>query len=308
MSVIELGAMLLVLAALYRYLNDRFLRLPPAIGVMTLALATSLALAAAGALFHQISDSARHMMRDIDLHESVLRGMLGYMLFAGALKTDLKDLARRRWTVMLLATAGVLISTAIVGFLTWGLTAAIGLGVRPIDCFIFGALISPTDPVAVVSILRRAGVPRETEAVMVGESLFNDGVGIVAFLGLISGATSPADASIARLIGFFVWAAIGGALFGLAAGWLAYRMLRTVDNYQVEILLTVALVAGGFALADRLNLSGAIAMAVAGLVIGNFARERAMSKTSLQNLDTVWELARRWIRPGTPCHTGMQAA
>jgi CPA1 family monovalent cation:H+ antiporter len=290
MSLLELAAALVVLAALFRYLNDTLLRLPPAVGVMALALGASLVIGLISAFVPGLEHTVAAVVGAADLRATLLHGMLGFILFAGAVKTDVKKLASRKWSVTLLATIGVLISTGIIGLLTWGLLALLAIPVRPIYCFLFGAVISPTDPVAVLGILRKAGVPQETEVTITGESLFNDGVGIVVFLGLMEFTAGPEQASAARLIELFLQQALGGVALGLVSGWLVCQMLRPVDNYQVEILLTFALVAGGFTLADRLQVSGPIAMAVAGLLIGDLARSRAMSSTTQHNLDTVWEL------------------
>ncbi len=290
MSHLELAASLVVLAAAFRYLNDVALKLPPAVGVMALALATSLLLGLTGQVVPGVSERVKAAVGAIDLGQALLHGMLGFILFAGAIRINLRELAARKWTVTVLATVGVLISTAVIGLLVWGLLTVLGIPVRPVYCFVFGALISPTDPVAVLAILRRAGVPKETEVTIVGESLFNDGIGIVVFLGLLGFATSPEETGVFEQAGLFAWEAVGGVAFGLAGGWAVYRMLRGVDNYQVEILLTFALVAGGFTLADRLHVSGPIAMATAGLVIGSRARARALSEVTGRNLDTVWEL------------------
>jgi CPA1 family monovalent cation:H+ antiporter len=290
MTHLELAAVLVVLAATFRYLNDTVLKLPAAVGVMALSLAAATLAGLAGAAVPWLGDQFRSAVGKVDLGRTFLHGMLGFILFAGALKVDVGKLAARKWSVTVLATVGVLISTAVVGGLTWALLAALGEPVRPVYCFLFGALISPTDPVAVLAILRRAGVPDEAEVTIVGESLFNDGVGIVVFLGVLAFATAPEQTGVLQLVGLFLWEALGGAALGLAAGWAVYRMLRSVDNYQVEILLTVALVAGGFALADRIGVSGPLAMALAGLLIGSRARQQAMSPTTARNLDTVWEL------------------
>ncbi len=161
---------------------------------------------------------------------------------------------------------------------------------RPIYCLLFGALIAPTDPIAVMAILRQAGVPRDLEVMIAGESLFNDGVGVVVFLALLELATGESDGGSAHILGLFAWEAVGGAVFGFATGWLAFRMLWSVDNYRLEVLVSVALVAGGYAMANALHMSGPIAMVVAGLLIGNHARAHAMSPTTQENLDTFWEL------------------
>jgi CPA1 family monovalent cation:H+ antiporter len=290
MSTFEIASVLLVIAACFSYLNYTLLKLPPAIGVTVLALAGSLLLVLVGTFVPWVEQQARAVVGGIDLTQTFLRGMLGFMLFAGALHINLHDLASRKWTVTVLSTVGVLLSTAVVGFLTYGLLTAVGFHVRLVYCLLFGALISPTDPIAVLAILRQSGVPKDTEIKIAGESLFNDGVGVVVFVGILEVATGEAGFDIGHLAGLFLTEAVGGAAFGLAAGWLVYRLLRSVDNYQVEVLLSLALVAGGYALADRLHVSGPIAMVVAGLLIGNIGRAYAMSDKTVQNLDTFWEL------------------
>jgi CPA1 family monovalent cation:H+ antiporter len=290
MRPVEVAAALVVLAAAFRYVNDKLLGMPAAVGVMALALGTSLLIALAAAAVPGVDSWVKAAVRSADMGQTLLNGMLGFILFAGAIKTDLRALASRKWTVTALATVGVLISTGVVGFLTWGTLGAIGFHARPIYCFIFGAVISPTDPVAVLAILRRAGVPKDVEVTISGESLFNDGVGIALFTGLLSAATWPHGFDPLRLVGLIAREALGGAAFGLAAGWLVYRLLRTVDNYQVELLLTVALVAGGFTLANALCVSGPIAMATAGLLIGNYARKHALSRGALNHIDPFWEM------------------
>lgn len=290
MSPIEVAALLVVLAAAFRYLNDRLLGLPAAVGVMALALGASLLVGVLDAVVPGVDAKLKGAILSANLGQTLLTGMLGFLLFAGALKTDLRALASHKWTVTVLATVGVLISTAAVGLLTWGMLHLIGFPVRPIYCFVFGAVISPTDPVAVLAILRRAGVPKEVEATITGESLFNDGVGIVVFATLLSVAIWPHAFDALRTAKFFAREALGGAAFGLAAGWLVYRLLRTVEDYQVELLLTVALVAGGFTLANALGFSGPIAMAVAGLLIGSLARKHALSEGALDHIDPFWEM------------------
>jgi monovalent cation:H+ antiporter, CPA1 family len=200
------------------------------------------------------------------------------------------ELAARKWSVLLLSTVGVVISTAVIGLLAWGLLNAAGIPARLIYCFLFGALISPTDPIAVMAILRQTGVPKEMEIKIAGESLFNDGVGVVVFLGLLEIATGGVSFDPVRLAGLFLWEAAGGAALGFGLGWITYRMLRSVDNYQVEVLLSLALVAGGYALADHIHMSGPIAMVVAGILIGNLGRAYAMSPTTVENVDKFWEL------------------
>jgi CPA1 family monovalent cation:H+ antiporter len=241
-------------------------------------------------LFPAVHRQADAFVHQIDFGRAVLQGMLGFLLFAGALHLDLGDLSRHKLAIALLATLGVLVSTAIVGALSWGLFTALGIEVRPIYCALFGALISPIDPIAVLALLKRVGAPRPLEVTIAGESLFNDGVGVVLFLGILETATGAAGVVPGRVATLFLREAVGGAAFGLAAGLVAYGLIKGVDDYRVEVLLSLALVAGGYALADALHLSGPIAMVVAGLLIGNQGRTFAMSPRTVEHLDSFWEL------------------
>ncbi len=290
MTAFEIAAGLVVLAAVFSYLNYTLLKLPTAIGATALALGASLLLVLAGLVVPAVEREARGLVARIDLQQAFLQGMLGFMLFAGALHVDLRELAARKWPVAVLSTVGMAISTTVVGLLTWMLLTALGVPARPVYCLLFGSLISPTDPIAVMAILRHAGVPKDMEVTIAGESLFNDGVGVVVFLGLLEVATGQAGLDAGHLAGLFLREAVGGAALGFGLGWVVYRMLRSVDNYKVEVLLSLALVAGGYALANALHMSGPIAMVVAGLLIGNHGRAHAMSPTTIQNLDTFWEL------------------
>ena len=290
MHPFDLLAVLLVLAAGLGYLNHRLLRLPPTVGLMALTLAASLAAVAAGEVFPALEDQAAAFVRRIDFGQAVLKGMLGFLLFAGALHLDLGDLSREKAAIAALATVGVAVSTLLVGGLAWCLLALLGIPMPPTSCLLFGALISPTDPVAVLALLKRVGAPRPLEATIAGESLFNDGVGVVAFLGLLEAAGGGQGLDPLHLAALFLREAVGGALFGLAAGYLVYRLLKSVDNYQLEVLLSLALAVGGYALADALGLSGPLAVVVAGLLIGNPGRQFAMSRATVGHLDTFWEL------------------
>jgi CPA1 family monovalent cation:H+ antiporter len=283
-------AILLVLAALFSYLNHRLLRLPTTVGLMALTLLASLASIAVGLVFPPVEHRAAAFVREIDFNQAVLHGMLGFLLFAGALHIDLDDLNQEKMPIALLATGGVILSTLVVGGLTWSLLALLAIPARPIYCFLFGALISPTDPVAVLALLKKVRASRRLEVTIAGESLFNDGVGVALFLGLLEIASAGHAFDPGHLLVLFLREAAGGATFGLAAGYLAYRLLKSVDNYHVEILLSLALVAGGYAAAESLHLSGPIAMVVAGLLIGNHGRLFAMSPTTVEHLDLFWEV------------------
>jgi CPA1 family monovalent cation:H+ antiporter len=290
MTVLQIAALLLSLAAIFSYLNHRYIRLPTTIGLMLIALLLSLALLGLdklGLVFP--AEWARYVLHEVNFNLTVLQGMLSFLLFAGALHVNLDDLAQQKWVIAILASIGVLVSTIMIGALTWWLLGMLGLQIDLIYCLLFGALISPTDPIAVMGILKTANAPKSLETKIAGESLFNDGVGVVIFLALL-GIASSGEVSAEEVIELFMVEAIGGVLFGLLVGWIAYRMLAKVDNYQVEILITLALVMGGYALAGAIHVSGPIAIVVAGLLIGNHGRVLAMSAKTREHLDTFWEL------------------
>jgi len=289
-DVLQIAALLLSLAAVFSYINYRYVRLPTTIGLMLIALLLSLMLLGLDKLGLAFpAEWARHVLEGVDFNLTLLHGMLSFLLFAGALHVNLDDLAQQKWVIIILASIGVLVSTFIIGGLTWWLLGILGLHIDLIYCLLFGALISPTDPIAVLGILKTAGAPKSMETKIAGESLFNDGVGVVIFLVLLGIATSG-QVSVEEVAELFLVEAVGGVLFGLLIGWIAYRMLASVDNYQVEILLTLALVMGGYALAGALHVSGPIAIVVAGLLIGNHGRVLAMSEKTREHLDTFWEL------------------
>jgi len=290
MSIFNILAILLTLSALFSYVNHRYIGLPTTIGLMVIALLMSLGLIGLSHLGIALEEGAEMMLRSIDLNETLLHGVLSYMLFAGALHIDINDLARVKWVVGSLATVSVLISTAIVALLMSLVLDLVGVPISFIYCLLFGALISPTDPIAVLGILKSAGTSESLEVKIAGESLFNDGVGVVVFIILLAMATGTEPVTANGIIILFVEEAIGGALFGLAAGLIAYAMLKSLDSYNIEILITLALVTGGYALADWLHISGPIAVVVAGLLIGNHGRSFAMSDNTREHLDTFWEL------------------
>jgi Na+:H+ antiporter len=285
----NLLAVVLTLSGAFGYLNYRFLGLPQTIGVMLVALAASVVLILCEALGLPLRGTAGRVVEDIHFEQTLMLGMLGYLLFAGALHIELNELAEQRAVVATLATVGVVTSTFLVGALTYALLHAVRVDIDWVHALLFGALISPTDPIAVLALLKAAGVPKGLEVTVVGESLFNDGVGVVVFLTLleVAAGTAPTATGISFLL--FKEAA-GGAALGLALGWITFQLLKTVDDYPLEILLTIALVSGGYALAAAFHTSGLIAIAVAGLLIGNYGRRFAMSASTRQNLDVFWEI------------------
>ena len=245
MSLINTVAILITLTAALGYVNHRFVRLPPIIGLMVLALGFSLLMLGLGAVGLGVEDRARDVLDGIDFNKTVLQGMLSLLLFAGALHVDINALARRRFMVGLLATVGVLLSTMIVASLAWAGSHVLGIEIRFIYCLLFGALISPTDPIAVLGLLKKVNAPESLETTISGESLFNDGVGVVLFTILYGVAVGGHAVDAAEVAVLFAEEVGGGILLGLVLGWGTYRLLRGVDEYAVEILLTLALVVGG---------------------------------------------------------------
>ncbi len=292
MTILDLIAWLMFITAGFSYLNHRYLKFPTSIGVMAIALVCSLALIGLGKLqwIPGLEDSARSLLESIDFNQLVLHGILGALLFAGALHINLEDLAKQKWIIALLATVGVALSTVIVGGLMYFVLQWLGIGIPFIYCLVFGSLISPTDPIAVIAILKTAGAPKELETKIAGESLFNDGVAVVIFMVILGIATGDHEPTVGSIALLFLKEAVGGALFGLAAGYAAYRLLKTVDNYQVEVLITLALVFAGYAAAEALHISAPIAAVASGLLIGNHGRTLAMSEKTIEHVDLFWEL------------------
>ncbi len=290
MSIFDLVALLLTVAAILGYINIRYVRLPTTIGIMLMSLMASLLLILAGQFFPIITEVAGTIVSEIHFEDALLDVMLSYLLFAGALHVDLSDLARQGRLIGTMATLGVVISTALVGTALYFLLPLFGMELDYIYCLLFGALISPTDPVAVLGILKKANVSKSLETKVTGESLFNDGVGVVVFLALFEIATGEHEFSWAHLGHLFLVEAVGGIAFGIALGFVGYYLLKMIDNYQVEVLITLALVTGGYSLAHYLHTSGPLAMVVAGLMIGNHGRALAMSDTTREHLDLFWEL------------------
>ncbi|HKI86553.1 MAG TPA: sodium:proton antiporter [Thermoanaerobaculia bacterium] len=300
MSFFLLVSILISLAAVFSYLNYRYIKLPTTIGVMLLALVASLTLVIVGPYAGGFREQAAELVSQIDFNQVVLHGMLGFLLFAGAIHVDL-DALRREWLpVSLLAIVGTLVSTCVTGGLTWLTLGWLGLGIPLLHALLFGALISPTDPIAVLGIFKSAGAPHQLEVQMGGESLFNDGFGVVVFLLILElsglGAAHGEGAAMTHSIGLgtigtLLLKEVGGAVvLGLLAGMVVYYMLKRVDNYQVEVLLTLALAMGLYALVDALRFSAPIAVVVAGLFVGNQGRAFAMTEKTREHVDTFWEL------------------
>lgn len=295
MTMINVLAILISLAALFSYINAKFIKLPTTIGLLLISLVMSLVIIASSSLGLGWEEPARELLAGIDFNQTLMHGMLSALLFAGALHVHLDELARQKWVVATLASIGVITSTFLIGFASFYIFGWLGIEMPLIFCLLFGALISPTDPIAVLGILKTVGAPKSLETKIAGESLFNDGVAVVVFLVLLSFVTIGSDThgsevTFVSVITLFLQEAVGGAIFGFVLGYVVYKMLGSIDNYQVEVLLTLALVLGGYSFAMYMHISGPIAVVVAGLLIGNAGRMFAMSDKTREHLDTFWEL------------------
>ncbi|MFQ6575393.1 cation:proton antiporter [Pseudomonas sp. UM16] len=289
--MLELVAAFICLTTLLTYLNYRFIGLPPTIGVMVTALFFSLLLQGLSVIgYPGLEDRVQSLMSQIDFNDLLMHWMLSFLLFAGALHVNLADLRNYRWPIGLLATVGVLIATVVIGYLAHWIFALFGWHVSLLYCLLFGALISPTDPIAVLGALRTANASKPLKTTIVGESLFNDGTAVVVFTVLLGIAQLGETPSVSETAILFVREAIGGALFGGLIGYITYRMIKSIEQYQVEVMLTLALVIGGSAMAYELHVSAPIAMVVAGLIIGNLGRNLAMNEMTRRYLDGFWEL------------------
>ncbi len=292
MTPIDVAAILVVLAAVFGYVNYRLIGLPHTMGLTIMGAVASIAVVAVDALLPGLGlgQTVRAFFTGIDFRTALMDGMLAFLLFAGALHVDLSLILRRKWTILSLATIGVLLSTVIIGVGFKGLTLLLDLDVPLVWCLVFGALISPTDPVAVLGILKSVKVPASLEAKVAGESLFNDGVGVVVFSILLAAALGAGDFSVLHAVELFLLEAVGGAAFGLALGWIGFLAMRGIDEHNLEVLITIALVMGGYALAQALHISGPVAMAVAGLLIGNHGVSLAMSERTREHVQQFWSL------------------
>jgi monovalent cation:H+ antiporter, CPA1 family len=293
-SSFDLLAFLLALAAIFGWLNHRLLRLPLTVGLLLLALGGAVSLIAVDVAVPGLGlrPAIRDVLARVDFPSTLLNGFLSFLLFAGALEVDFAELFARKWTVLALATLGTVLSTGLIGGAFFAVSQALGIGIPILWCLVFGALISPTDPVAVLLVLKRVGIPRELQATVAGESLFNDGIGVVLFTLLVSlalndGAHAHGPLAVA---GLFLLEAVGGGLLGLAFGYAAFALIRSVDDYNVELIISLALVTVTYSLAGTLNLSGPVAVVVAGILMGSHGMEQGMSAATRQHLETFWLL------------------
>ena len=292
MDYYSIVTVLVVLSALFGYINVRFLKLPITIGLMVITIVFTCIVLLIAQFDNSLLIREKAFIQSIDFETVLLDIMLSFLLFAGALHTNFAQLRVQRGPILAFATFGVLVSTFLVGTSMFYLIQILGIEVSFINCLLFGALISPTDPIAVLGILKKAGAPKKLETKIVGESLFNDGVGVVVFLTIFAIASKPnAALDFSDIASLFGQEVIGGIVLGLILGWITYRLLRSIDNYEIEVILTLAAVMGGTLLAHKLHLSAPLAMVVAGLIVGNdTVRSSAMSETTEQYVDKFWEL------------------
>ncbi|MDE3208853.1 MAG: sodium:proton antiporter, partial [Pseudomonadota bacterium] len=290
MTLFETIAIILCLAAMASYINHAYMHLPATIGLMVISLVLSLVLIglAETGLIHV--GTVSYFVNRIDFNKLLLHGILAFFLFAGAMHVNLAELNRQKWPVMVMATLGVFFATFITGGLFWGAGQLLNLKIPLLHALLFGALIAPTDPISVLGIMKKMNTPKSLEVVITAESLFNDGVGIVVFLTLLSMVMSPRQPTVSGVSLFLLKEAVGGMALGYVMGKGVFLLLRKVNDYQVEILFTLALASGGYVLAELLHMSAPIAIVVAGLVMGNRGQVQGVESVSIQRLDLFWEL------------------
>lgn len=291
LTILEISAIFLSITALLTYVNHRFIGLPTTIGVMVISILLSIGAIFLGFLgFDQLIDYEVSLLEQLDFTEVLLDGMLSMLLFAAALHVNISDLKRYKLPIGILAGIGTIVSSLLIATALYFMLPLFDFGLPFLWCLLFGALISPTDPIAVMGILASAGAPKSIETVIAGESLFNDGIGVVIFvllLGILSSGDIPTANYVAHTLAV---EAGGGVLFGLVLGAILYYLLKSIDSYQEEVLLTLAGVIGGYALASHWHLSGPLAMVMMGLMVGNRGRELAMSDKTRHYIDLFWEL------------------
>ncbi len=290
MNFFELFSILVGLSAIFAYINIRYIKLPTAIGLMLVSIIFSLSIIATSRVFPALTADVKGWVSQFDLSDILLKAMLSFLLFAGAIHIKIKDL-RNEWpSIVLYSTLGVFISTIIIGYVCYFLLPHFGIRVQLIHAMMFGSLISPTDPIAVLAILRKAGISKSLETKIAGESLFNDGVAVVIFLTLWQIAQSPTDFTGSDVALLFAQEAGGGVLLGLLLGYIGYRMLYSIDAYDVEVLITLGIVMTGYTIANLIHVSGPLAMVVAGIIVGNQGRSLGMSRTTEEYIDKFWEI------------------
>lgn len=291
MDLFSIITILVVVSAGFAYINERFVDLPYTIGAMVMAIIMSMVLTILGWFSPELTNPLKDLITQIDFSKVLMEVMLSFLLFAGALHTNFDQLRVQRGPILAFATFGVMLSTFLIGTLMYYLLPLLGIEVSFIHCLLFGALISPTDPIAVLGILKKVGVPKKLETKIVGESLFNDGVGVVVFLTIFAIAEAGIEHVTVGEIGILLLEeVVGGIVLGLALGWIAYKLMKSIDDYSVEVLITIAIVMGGYLLAQKLHFSGPLAVVVAGLIVGHdTVRGSSMSDITEVYVDKFWE-------------------
>jgi len=291
MEIYNIITLVVVLSAIFGYINHRFIKLPGTIGIMIISLMASLVVVGIGSVSPEFFIKTIDAISLIDFHTVLMKIMLSFLLFAAAIRIDSKKLKSERISIITFSTIGVIISTFVIGSLLYATIALFGLNVEYLYCLLFGALISPTDPVAVIGILKKARIPPSLETKINGESLFNDGIGVVLFITFYEIAQIGVDnISIGKIIWVFIREAGGGVLFGAILGYVGYIGLKTIDNYALEVMITLAIVMGGYSLADTLHLSGPLAIVVAGLITGNKSLDEAVKDTTRDYIQKFWNM------------------
>jgi CPA1 family monovalent cation:H+ antiporter len=292
MDLFTILTILIVFSALFGYINVRFLKLPVTIGLMIISILFSLLILLVGQFNPTLLEWERMLVGSIDFPAVLLEGMLSFLLFAGSLHVDFSELRTQRWPIILFATLGVITSTFLIAGATFFMLQLLGMPINFIYCLLFGALISPTDPIAVLGILKKAGVPKKLETKIVGESLFNDGIGVVVFLTIFQLAQAGLGTIAFSEVGLLFLEEVGGGiLLGLGLGYGAYQLMKRIDDYEVEVMITLAAVMGGTVIASYLHVSAPLAMVVAGLTVGNERfRTSTMSDITETYVDKFWEL------------------
>ena len=291
MDYFAIATILIVLSAVFGYINAKFIKLPDTIGFMVITILFTFAVFVLSYFDNTLLEKERELITQIDFKTVLLDVMLSFLLFAGALHTNFQQLKIQRKPILIFATSGTFVSTFLVGMLVYYVLPLVGYPVDFIYCLLFGALISPTDPIAVLGIMKKVGAPKKLETKIVGESLFNDGVGVVIFLTIYQIAQGGAEVSVGHVAELFLVEVLGGIALGLAIGWVTYRLMKSIDDYDIEVIITLAAVMGGTMLAQQFHLSAPLAMVTAGLVVGNDkVRESSMSEVTEQYVDKFWEL------------------
>ncbi|HYW97200.1 MAG TPA: sodium:proton antiporter [Bacteroidales bacterium] len=290
MNLYDAFSILIVITALFAYINHKFVKLHSSIGIMLIAFVFSLLLTLLGKFVPDLLKDISGLIGKFNFSELLLGSMLSFMLFAGAIHIEMEELRKERLSVILFSTIGVILSTFIVGTSIYLLLPLFGVQIAFLHCLLFGVVISPTDPIAVLSIIQETNIPRSTELKISGESLFNDGVAVVIFVTIHHVAQDPQSVTFLNVSGLFLREALGGLALGLLVGYGGFLLMKSIDNYKVEILITLAIVMGGYMLASKLQVSGPLAMVAAGIFIGNRGKRLAMSETTRENISKFWEL------------------